>query len=285
MKIALTGASGFIANSIQSKINLNDVEFVSLNRNETNNIWRQKISECQVVINLAGSPVIQRWTAKNKQTILDSRISTTRRLVTLLNELKSGPELLISASAIGIYPDKGEKVMTEIDYETGDGFLSEVVQQWEQEAMQLTNRNTRLAIMRIGVVLGKEGGLLKQTLPLFKLGLGGKIASGNQALSFIHIDDLVAAVQFFIEKKEAQGIYNMVAPHLTTNAEFTRVLAKTLKRPAPFFVPAFALKMLYGKAAQIMINGEKVYPEHLLNEGFVFRFPEIDAALNNLLKQ
>lgn len=286
MNIAITGASGFIASKLKAELWPEKTVWMRLNRDASDNAWEQVIMAADVIINLAGAPVIQRWTPRNRRKIMDSRVNTTSRLVSILNRMESKrPRLLISASAIGIYPDKGEKVMTETDYELGEGFLSKVVLQWEHEVDQLNSSNTRLVIMRIGVVLGLEGGLLKQTMPLFKRGLGGKIASGKQAMSFIHIDDLVAAVQFFIENKDTQGIYNMVAPHLTTNAEFTRVLAKTLKRPALFFVPAFALKLLYGKAAQIMINGEKVYPKRLLEEGFVFRFPEIEVALSNLIDQ
>ncbi|MFA9390099.1 MAG: TIGR01777 family oxidoreductase [Prolixibacteraceae bacterium] len=279
MQIAITGASGFIATSIQKVLKPEQFQFVALNRNESDEIWIKKLQQCQVVINLAGAPVIQRWTKKNRQAILNSRIQTTRRIVSLLNGMKGGPELLISGSAIGIYPDSGNEVQNEDSRKTGDGFLTSVVQQWESEAQQLTNGNIRLIIARIGVVIGQEGGLLKKTLPLFKMGLGGKIASGEQALSFIHINDIVKAFQFFIENKGTTGIYNLVAPNWVNNAEFTRALARAVHRPAIFPVPAFALKFLYGKAAQIMINGEKVYPKRLLSEGFVFKFPTIEGAL------
>lgn len=280
MVIAITGASGFIATSIVNKLKIDGVEYIALNRNDADDVWQSTLGRAQVVINLAGAPVIQRWTKRNRLTILNSRVNTTARIVSILNRLEKGPELLISASAIGIYPDKGHELLTEESTQTGHSFLTHVVQQWEREALKLNNSTTRLVIARIGVVIGQGGGLLKKTLPLFKLGLGGKIASGKQTLSFIHVDDILRAFQFFIESRESKGIYNLVAPGFTSNAEFTRVLAKVVKRPAIFTVPAFALKLLYGKAAQIMINGEKVYPERLLKEGFEFKFPTIESALN-----
>lgn len=285
MNIAITGASGFIASKLREGLWPEKTVWMRLNRDVSDEAWAQVIMSADVIINLAGAPVIQRWTARNKQSILDSRVNTTRRLVSILNGMNSKRQrLLISASAIGIYPDKGEKVMTENDYEVGKGFLSQVVQQWEHEANQLNNSNTRLVNMRIGVVLGHEGGLLRQTLPLFKRGLGGKIASGKQAMSFVHVDDLVAAVQFFIENKNARGIYNMVAPHWVNNQYFTKKMLDRLNKPGFFTVPAWALRVLYGEAASIMINGEKVYPERLLNEGFKFNFPTIESALDDLLK-
>lgn len=284
MNIAITGASGFIASKLREQLWPGKTVWMSLNRDASDTAWEQVIMAADVIINLAGAPVIQRWTPLNRKRILGSRVQTTRRLVSILNRMDSKrPRLLVSASAIGIYPGLGEKVNTENDCEKGEGFLSEVVQQWEHEALKLENKNTRLVIMRIGVVLGLGGGLLKQILPLFKRGLGGKIASGKQALSFIHIDDLVAAVKFFIEKKDTEGIYNLVAPHWVSNQYFTRKMAAMLRKQAKFTVPALALRILYGKAANIMIHGEKVYPERLLKEGFEFRYPTIGNALSNLM--
>lgn len=285
MKIALTGASGFLASNLKEKLFGGKAEFLILNRDQNDDAWEKIILNSDVVINLAGAPVIQRWTEKNKQIIFDSRIRTTRRLVNILNQLQAnqGPSLFISGSAIGIYPDTGEQVHDEFRNFTGNNILTEVVDAWESEARELTNQNIRLVITRIGVVLGIGGGLLKKTLPLFKLGLGGRIASGEQAISFISIDDLVNAFRFFIENENTQGIYNLVAPHWVSNSAFTKEMGNQLNRPVLFPVPAFVLKMIYGKAADIMINGEKVFPKHLLDEGFIFKFPSIDSALKKIL--
>lgn len=286
MKIALTGSSGFIATNIQQKLfKGKSVEYLHLKRDEKNQEWVDKIKQADILINLAGAPVIQRWTKSNRQTILSSRVETTQRLVSILNQLPAdvGPKLFISASAIGIYPDKSDQILDEQSSEKGSGFLANVVEQWENEARELVNDTIRLVIARIGVVIGKDGGLIKKTLSLFKMGLGGKIASGNQALSFIHIDDIVNAIGFFIENQQASGIYNLVAPNISTNKQFTQIMGQLLKRPVFLPVPAFALKLIYGEAARIMINGEKVFPAHLLNDEFSFEYPTIDSALKAML--
>jgi hypothetical protein len=280
-KIAISGASGYISRMIQGNALFSKFTFVKLSRNEPEQIWKEKITNADIVINLAGAPVIKRWTPTNKAEILESRTKTTQKIVSIINQLppQISPKLLISASAIGIYPDTGVELLDENSSKRGNSFLSEVVEKWENEANKLQQLNTRLVIMRIGIVLGKNGGLLKKTLPLFKIGLGGKIASGNQAFSFIHINDLVKAVHFFIENENTNGIYNIVAPQITNNAHFTKALGKAMKRPAVIPVPAFALKILFGKAAQIMINGERVYPSRLIDSGFSFNFPNIESAV------
>jgi uncharacterized protein (TIGR01777 family) len=285
MKIAITGSSGFIGTSLLSGLYKTEMDFFPLKRNETDTVWAEKIGQCDVLINLAGAPVIQRWTPRNKNKILYSRINTTKRLVSILNELprRNSPCLFISASAIGIYPSDEGRMYDEESNAIGDGFLPEVVVHWEKEALELTNRYVRLVIPRIGVVLGKDGGLIKKILPIFKLGLGGIIASGQQSVSFIHIDDLVQAFRFFIENKDTAGIYNLTAPEITSNRKLTKTMAEVLNRPAIVPVPAFALKLLYGKAAAIMINGEKVYPKHLLGAGFEFKFPDVETAVRDLL--
>ncbi|HOO83844.1 MAG TPA: TIGR01777 family oxidoreductase [Prolixibacteraceae bacterium] len=283
--IAISGASGYISQSIQKNDLFKKYSFVKLSRNEPEHIWKEKIANANIIINLAGAPVIKRWTAKNKTEILESRINTTQKIVSIINQLppQNSPQLLISASAIGIYPYKGTEMLDEYSSKRGDSFLSQVVEKWENEANKLHHINTRLVIMRIGIVLGKNGGLLKKTLPLFKIGLGGKIASGNQAFSFIHINDLVKAVHYFIENKSTKGIYNIVSPQITNNTHFTKALGKAMKRTAVTPVPAFALRLLFGKVSQIMINGERVYPTRLIESGFNFDFPNIENAVKAIV--
>jgi uncharacterized protein (TIGR01777 family) len=285
MRIALTGASGFIGTSIQQTL-LNDrAEFFVLKREASDQEWKTILEHSDVIINLAGAPVIQRWTSRAKAMIKSSRVSTTQRLVSLLNAMPSEkcPHTLISASAIGIYPDDGLEKVDELTERYGTGFLSDVVKSWEHEALRLKNGVTRLAIIRIGIVLGKNGGLLKKILALFRMGLGGRIVSGRQIMSFIHIDDLIAAIQFIIEQNTISGTFNLVAPHNVNNKEFTHTMGKILRRPTFIPVPSLALRLLYGKAADIMIKGENVYPLNLLNSGFDFNFPTLEKSLEDLL--
>lgn len=284
MRIAFTGSSGFLANSFKNNNTLGDVEYFNLKRDESNGVWKEKIQQSDVVINFAGAPVVQRWNEKNKKVIMDSRVKTTRRIVQIMNELPEDktPRLLISASAIGIYPQTIGGEYDEGTSETGDDFLAEVVVEWERAARELNNSATRLVMPRIGVVLGAEGGMLKMVAPLFKLGLGGKLATGKQGVSFIHIDDVVKAFQYFIENENTEGVYNLTAPHPVTNKVFTKALAKVLRRPAIFPVPAFAIRLVFGKAASVVTEGGFVYPKNLQRGGFEFEYPKIDEALKAL---
>jgi hypothetical protein len=281
MRIAFTGSSGFLATSFKKNNTLDDVEYFNLKRDENIDQWKEKIQQSDVVMNFAGSPVVQRWNEENKKVIKDSRVKTTQRIVEIINELpvEKAPRLLISASAIGVYPQTIGSEYDESTSETGDDFLAEVVVEWERAARELNNPATRLVIPRIGVVLGTNGGMLKMVAPLFKLGLGGKLATGKQGVSFIHIDDVVKAFQFFIEHENVEGIYNLTAPHPVTNKEFTKALAKTLKRPAIFPVPEFAIRLVFGKAASVVTGGGFVYPKNLEHDCFDFEYPKIEEAL------
>lgn len=283
MRIAITGYSGFVASEIRSNLKMDATEFLKLDRNSSNDKWIEILTSADVIINLAGAPVIQRWSKKNKHSIFKSRVETTKRIVSILNSINDEKKrLFISASAIGIYPDDDNHIYDEDSSFLGHTFLSQVVQSWEQEAKKIRNKNVRLVIPRIGVVLGLNGGLIKQVLPLFKMGVGGQIASGRQALSFIHIEDLVRSIQFFIQNNSTVGCYNLVSPKICSNAEFTRAMGKYLKRPTFFMVPAFALKLKFGQAADIMIKGEKVYPKHLMVDGFKFKYQNIDECIQCL---
>lgn len=285
MKIAFTGTHGFLAISLRTAWQQFGYEFVSLNRNEPQSVWERKIREADVVINLAGAPVTMRWTHKNRDLIRKSRLQTTRKIIEIINDLpeNEAPKLLISGSAIGIYPNHGQFQCSEQTTEVGNNFLSRVVSEWEQQAWGLSNPKVRLIIVRTGIVLGLNGGMVPRLLPLFKWGLGGRIASGKQRMSFIHIDDLVSAFHFFIENTATSGVYNLVAPIVSTNAQFTSELAKLLKRQAPFAIPSFVLKIAFGSMSEILTKGEYVYPERLLAEGFQFKFREMRPALQDLI--
>ncbi len=288
MKIAITGGTGFIGRHLSAYLRTLDHELILIQRSDwTEGAGRisKLINSSDVLINLAGSPVIKRWTAANKKNILASRLDTTNLLVeciTLMPETER-PKIFISASAIGIYDST--KVHTEQSTDFDNNFLADVCQKWEKCLAPLSDMQIRVCVMRIGLVLGEDGGLLKQVLPLFKAGLGGKIGSGLQAFSFIHYHDFCRVIEYFINNNQCKGIFNLTVPEFSTNAVFTKTLAKALHRPAFFTVPAFALKLIYGKAAVALLKGQSVYPQHLLDCGFKFRYPDIAAAIKAVLAE
>jgi uncharacterized protein (TIGR01777 family) len=243
------------------------------------------INSAEVIINLAGSPVLQRWNQKNKQLILSSRVDTTRLLVNAVqkNLPAHRPNVFIGASAIGIYENSGTQ--NEFSMPLGTDFLAKICKAWERETDALKEIDMRLCTVRIGVVLGTTGGSLAKMLPIFKAGLGGRIGSGKQPFSFIHISDFCRAIEYLIFNKSCAGIYNMVSPEATTNDQFTKALAACLHRPAFFTVPEFALKLIYGDASKMLTKGAFVKPARLLDEGFQFLFPDISCALTDLTQK
>ncbi|MBN1925929.1 MAG: TIGR01777 family oxidoreductase [Prolixibacteraceae bacterium] len=285
MKIALTGAGGFIGQQLIGYFTQKGNECIILDRRESIEKWKEKILAASVIVNLAGSPIFVRWNKKNKKIILESRILTTRKIVSILNSLPydGPPKTFISASATGIYPDDKFKSYDEFSTEKGSGFLSEVVSKWEAEVDDLVNPSVRLAITRFGMVMDKNFGALALMLKIFRAGLGGRIASGRQITTFIHIKDACRAIEFIIKQKTATGIFNLTTPNPLTNNDFTRIMGKKLKRPTPLIMPGFVLKMVYGQASTIMINGSTYYPSQLLKMGFEFSYPTFENILDNLL--
>jgi len=285
MIIAISGSSGFIGNFLLKKFDAFATEVIALKRDENDETWKSALSRADVIINLAGSPVFARWNSKNRLRILESRVLTTRRIVSLLNDLPEEiePKLLISASATGIYPDDKFTQYNEFSTEKGSGFLAEVVSKWEAEADNLVNPSVRLVIARLGVVIGKNGGSLSKMIPVFRLGLGGVIGSGKQMTCFIHIEDIFNAFLFFIKNKNTSGLYNLVSPYPITSREFSKTLARVLHRPLLFRIPGFVLKVLYGQASCIMLNGANIYPHKLLDQGFKFTYPEMKEALHEVV--
>ncbi len=285
MKIVITGGTGFLGQHLSAYFSALNHEIIMIQRSDLKegvDHISKLIKSTDVLINLAGSPVIKRWTAVNKNEILTSRLATTNLLVEALLGLEASerPEVLISASAIGIYDSI--KVHTEQSADFDDNFLSTVCQQWENCLKPLSKLELRVCVIRIGLVLGKDGGMLKKLLPLFRAGFGGKIGSGKQGFSFIHILDLCRAVELLIKNDNCRGIFNLTAPEISTNAQFTAVLAKVCHRPAFFTVPAIALKVIFGKAAVALLKGQSVYPQHLLDTGFKFQFRDVSSALKDL---
>ena len=276
MIIAVTGSSGFIGRRLTQRLRAegHTVREISLRRGPV------IVPVCHAVVHLAGEPVAQRWTRSARNRILKSRVEGTKFLVKALSE--HPPPVLISASAIGYYGSRGDEILTETS-KPGADFLAQVVIGWEREARSAEQFGVRVVPLRFGAVLGRGGGALKKILLPFRLGLGGRLGSGQQWMSWIHLDDLIALIGFAIESEQCKGVMNAVAPHPVTNDEFTHDLARALHRPAVFPVPEFGLKLLYGEMSQVILGSQRVIPEAALQAGFQFRFAELGPALRQIV--
>ncbi|MDO9254721.1 MAG: TIGR01777 family oxidoreductase [Bacteroidales bacterium] len=282
MVIAISGSGGFIGKQLtayfQSKGN--EVRrILRINAGTSADEIVKQLLAVDVIINLAGAPIIGRWTRKYKKTLLNSRIITTQEIVEAISLMDKKPQLLISASAVGIYSPVGEQ--TESNFQIANDYLGQICTAWETEAKKAVPF-TRVAIARFGIVLGKEGGMLKRLLPLFRLGLGGKIASGKQGFSWIHVYDVIQAMEFIIENPGVSGEFNFTAPNVVNNIKFTQVLAKMLGRRSFFTVPSFALKLLFGEGAIAITGGQFAFPKHLVDKGFQFNYPDLKGALDDI---
>ncbi len=242
------------------------------------------LSECDVVINLAGAPVAEgRWTPSAKELLRQSREGTTSAIVTTLAKLKTRPVLLLNASAIGYYGPRGDELLTE-EASTGDGFLASLCREWEGAARAAERLGVRVVMPRIGMVLGRDGGALAKMLPIFRLGLGGPLGRGTQWVSWIHLDDLVELLMFLMDHA-ASGPVNATAPHPVTNAELAKTLGQVLGRPAFLPTPGFAMKLVFGEMAdELLLTGQRVIPHRAQSLGFHFRFPFVTGALNDILR-
>jgi uncharacterized protein (TIGR01777 family) len=237
------------------------------------------------IVHLLGEPIAQRWTDEAKREILDSRVLGTRNLVAALATLPEDerPGVLVSQSASGWYGPHGEEPLDEAA-PAGDSFEAGVVKAWEAEAANAELLGLRVARMRTGVVLSRSGGALEKMLPFFKLGVGGPVAGGRQYIPWVHLDDVVGALIFCLDDNAANGAINVTAPSPTTNAELSKALGRVLRRPALLPVPGIAVKALYGEMATIVISGANVLPARLEQLGYVFRRPELDAALRDAIR-
>ncbi|MEI6576455.1 MAG: TIGR01777 family oxidoreductase [Bacteroidota bacterium] len=285
MKIAITGSSGLVGSSLIYALKIQGWEILALNRKDLSldeKSLAMMLDGYNVVVNLAGAPIIKRWTPTYKEIIYSSRIHTTDKLVSALRLCTHPPSLLISSSAVGIYPSVGGP-FAEGDSEISMGFLGKLASEWEKAALNYQDLG-RVVILRFGIILSNKGGALLKLLPLFRLGLGGAIGNGRQAFSWIHIGDIIKIIQFAITESTIKGVVNSVAPELTTNMGFTKKLALKLHRPALIPVPEFGLKMLFGEGASVLTEGQLVMPERLLRAGFNFHFPDLEGALDDILK-
>jgi hypothetical protein len=245
----------------------------------------QAMEGVDIVVHLAGEHIAAgRWTAEHKRRIRDSRVRSTQHLVAAMRAASVKPKAFICASAIGFYGDRGDEPLTE-QAAPGTGFLSDVCQEWEAAAAAAREFSVRVSQVRIGVVLAapEDGGALPQMLPLFKLGLGGNLGSGQQWFPWIHVDDVVGILQHAIFNESILSPINAVAPHPVTNAEFTQTLASVLHRPAFFAAPSFILRLGLGEMADLLLGSTRVIPELAVTTGYQFKFPVLQSALTNLL--
>ena len=273
MKVALTGARGFVGTALQDHFK----DTVTIDRSDDVEIILQKLQGVDIVINLAGAPIIKRWSNPYKKVLLESRIHTTETLVKAIN--KSNIKHFISTSAIGIYPD--DKYCDESCTEVADDFLGELAYKWEVEAQQCTKPTT---ILRFGVILGKNGGALAQMITPFTLGVGGIIGNGKMMTSWIHMDDLIGMYRYIIDNK-LTGIYNATSSTPVSNYTFTKALGKALHRPTILPIPEFALRIMYGEAASVLTGSKEVYPRKILEAGYVFKYEEVEEALAHIISE
>jgi len=297
MNVLITGGTGLIGKALIKVLRQSHTNITVLTRNcskavktlgtDINVIDELNLSTIEnidAVINLAGEPIAnKRWSVEQKKQICQSRWDITEKLSTLIKTAKNPPSLFISGSAIGIYGRQGSLSIDEEFTDYHREFTYEVCSKWENLALAAKSENTRIAILRTGIVLDKhEGAIAKMLLP-FKLCLGGKISHGQQMMSWIHIDDMVAAILHIQKTPSLKGFINITAEQPVSNNVFSRTLAKTLNRPCMLTTPAFILKLIFGEMADLLLFGQNVKPTKLKNSGFRFTYPSIDSALKNLL--
>jgi uncharacterized protein (TIGR01777 family) len=298
MKIAITGASGFIGRRLMKLLASRGHRLHVLSRHAGTDlpsgvgltVWNPlgpapeaPLRDADAVLHLAGEPVAQRWTAAAKQRIHDSRVIGTRHLVAALANCSPRPPVLVCASAIGYYGSRGDEVLNE-DSGPGTGFLADVCVAWEREAAKAEALGMRVTRIRIGLVLDPRGGALKPMLAPFRAGLGGPLGGGRQWMSWIHASDLAEIVRFALENP-APPVLNAVAPGAVTNADFTRALASALHRPAFLPVPKLALRMLLGEMADVLLASQRVAPAAAEAAGFQFQHGQLAEALADLLRK
>jgi uncharacterized protein (TIGR01777 family) len=297
MNYLITGASGFIGSNLVSMLlsNGHSVDYLgrkrstALDSRAAFHCWEpgkepplSSVPAVDAVVHLAGEPIAQRWTREVRQRIYDSRVDSTRKLVSAIGEWRHKAAVLITASAVGYYGDRGDEVLTEESAPGGD-FLAKLCVDWEREAAAARKFSMRVVPIRFGIVLGRDGGALKQMLTPFQLGIGGRLGSGRQWMPWIHVADLLRLIVFVAGNESVNRPLNGTSPEPVTNAEFTRQLGQALHRPAIFPVPKVALKLALGEIADFMFASARVVPEATMRAGFTFGYPELGAALADLL--
>jgi uncharacterized protein (TIGR01777 family) len=298
MKIAVTGGTGFVGKALVEELIERGEAVTVVSRTPEKlpvpfhglvsaSSWEDlSLDGFDAVINLAGENLLgHRWSEEHKQKIRDSRIDTTRRIVDLCRIAKDGPKVLVQASAVGFYGPREDDLELDEASPAGKGFLAEVCQEWEEEASKVRALGVRMVPVRIGVVLGRGGGALERMAPVFRKNLGGKIGNGKQWISWIHMRDLVRMMVFVLDHGQASGPWNGTAPNPVQMKAFAEAIGKALGKPAWLPAPAFALKIALGEGAEIVLTGQRVLPREAQKQGFVFEYPRIDAALEEIFAE
>ena len=300
MKVAITGATGFVGSRLVEKLLSQGNQPLILTRNQTaaartfpkleivaytpteSGSWQNAIAGCDAVVNLAGVPIAEhRWTSQRKEEIFNSRKLGTEKIVEAIAQANPKPTLLINTSAIGYY---GTSETTSFDENSpsGNDFLAQVCQNWEGEAMKVKDAGVRLVILRFGIVLG-HGGALAKMLPPFQMFAGGPIGTGKQWFSWIHIDDLVNLIVTALTRSDLEGVFNATAPNPVRMSEFCHTLGEVLHRPSWLPVPSFAIEALLGEGANVVLEGQEVLPKRTLNYRFEYQYPTVKQALTQIL--
>jgi hypothetical protein len=297
MKVLITGATGLVGTALQKSFTERGYDVLLASRSEpkseSNIQWSvedgfaeaKKLEGLEAVVHLAGESVNGlRWTDEKKKAIRDSRVLGTRNVVDAISKLKNKPKVFVAASAIGFYGERGDEELTESS-NVGGTFLAEVAREWEAESRRAEDAGIRTVLLRTGIVLSKDGGALGTMLLPFKLGVGGVIGNGKQWMSWISLDDQIAAINFAIENETIRGAVNAVSPNPVTNEEFTKTLGDVLYRPTFIPLPEFAVSMLLGEMGDaLLLASTRVLPKRLEDAGFEFKHPELKSALENAVK-
>ena len=300
MALLVTGGTGFVGRSFIEDSKESYIAAVSRNQSKAKQTLGSNVSEViswdplaapfdgsdvhfDKVVNLMGEPIAEgRWSAAKKKRIHDSRILGTRNLVDGLLATGKPPSVFVSASAIGIYGDTGEAVVDE-SHSVDSIFAASVCEAWEEEANRLTSHGTRVVCLRIAIVLGDGGGAIEKMLPIFKLGLGGKLGSGNQWLSWVHVDDVIGMINWALADPNVTGPVNVTAPNPVRNAEFTRTLAQAVNRPAFLPAPKFAMRLFFGEFANSLFFSQRITPKVALEQGYEFKYPNLAEAIADVV--
>lgn len=284
LKIAICGKSGLVGSKFTDYFlsQKNEVVEVKIRGNVSAQDVAKQIDKCDILINLSGATILSRWSDEYKKTLYSSRIETTKKLVYAIELCHEKPKLFLNASAVGIY--KSDMPHDDNSDELSEDFLAYLCKDWEAEARRSGEFGVRNVQMRFGVVFAKEGGALQKMLPPFKFGLGGIVGSGEQMVSWIHIDDLIRAAAFIIKTPDISGSVNFCAPKPLSNKEQTKIMGEVLHRPTIFPLPAFVLKLLYGEGASVILDSKEVYPSKLLENGFTFEYDNFEDALKEIVR-